>query len=55
MQHLKLVELKKSEMNEINGGFRYLIGLFTTIDVIEAFIEGLEEGYKEKCGCKSER
>ena len=51
MDKLNLVELGKSESNQINGGIVLIGALFRAFDFIEALIEGHEKAWAEKCKC----
>lgn len=54
MENLNLIDLTKFEIVETKGGFKILgpILIFDTIDFIDAFIEGFDEAWSEKCDCE---
>lgn len=54
MENLNLIDLPRSEIVETKGGFKILgpILIFDTIDFIDAFIEGFDEAWSEKCDCE---
>jgi hypothetical protein len=59
MKNHKITLLDISEAQSIDGGF-YIVGLFNPIrrvlgmiDDVENFLDGVEEGYNNTCGCQN--